>query len=70
MPGSGYDLVKNKENGYMFQLGDIDDLSNKIFKLVKDKEKRKKFGKRSFDFIKDYNYEKDVAGILKALNIK
>jgi glycosyltransferase involved in cell wall biosynthesis len=69
MPGSGYDLVKDGENGYMFQLGNIDDLSNKIFKLVKDKEKREKFGEKSFEFIKNYNYEKDVEGILKALNL-
>lgn len=69
MPGSGYDLVKEGENGYMFKLGDIDDLSSKISELVENKEKRENFGKKSFEIINNYNYEKDVKGILKALNI-
>lgn len=67
VPGSGYDLVKEGENGYKFSLGNISELSSKLEKLIKDSKKRKEFGKKSFEIIKDYNYEKDIEGILKAL---
>lgn len=61
------DLVKHGENGYFFSLGDIDKLAFYLGDLVENREKRIKFGEKSFEIIQDYSYEKDIDGILKAL---
>ena len=65
--GCGPDLIKNNENGYIFPVGDIRKLTKRLADLIKNPEKRKKFGEKSFEIIQDYNYEKDIDGILTAL---
>ena len=65
--GSGSDLVKNGENGFIISKGDIDKLAEYLKFLVDNPEKRLSFGKKSLDINGNYNYEKDVEGILKAL---
>jgi glycosyltransferase involved in cell wall biosynthesis len=64
--GCGKDLVKNNENGYISPLGDINKLSEYLADIIKNSEKRKKFGKKSFEIIKNYSYENDLREILKA----
>ncbi len=66
--GCGKDLVKNRENGYIFPLGDIGKLSEYLKELINDSKKRELFGKKSFEIIKNYSHEKDIEGILKTLN--
>jgi len=65
--GCGSDLVKNNENGFIFPLGDIEKLTAYLKDLVNNEEKRKNFGEKSFEIVQNYNYEKDVNCILKAL---
>ena len=65
--GCGKDLVKHGENGYIFPVGDVSKLAEYLEDLIINKEKRRKFGERSFEIIQDYSYEKDIEGILKAL---
>lgn len=65
--GCGKDLVKNGKNGYIFSFGDIEKLSKYLGELASDNKKRKLFGKKSFEIIQNYSYEKDIDGILKAL---
>ena len=67
MVGCGPDLVKNNLNGFIFSLGDIQQLAEGLKDLIKNYQKRKAFGEKSFEIIKDYNYEKDIDGILMAL---
>lgn len=64
--GCGKDLVREEENGYLFKVNDVDDLSKKLEILVKDKQKREKFGQKSFQIIQNYSYENDIKGLLKA----
>ncbi len=68
--GCGSDLVKNGENGYIFPLGNIEKLSEYLKELISNNKKRKQFGKKSFEIIQNYNYEKDIEGILMALKNK
>lgn len=68
MVGCGADLVKNGENGYIFPLGDIEKLSEHLEELVNNSKKRKSFGEKSSEIINNYTHEKDIEGILKALN--
>lgn len=65
--GCGPHLVKNNENGYIFPRGDIDKLTFYLEDLIRDGEKRRAFGERSFELIQNYNYEEDIEVILKAL---
>ncbi len=65
--GCGPDLIKQKKNGYIFPLGDIVKLTEYLADFIKNPEKRKKFSEKSFEIIKEYSYENDIKGILKAL---
>jgi len=65
--GSGPDLIRNDENGYIFPLGNIEKLSMYLKELITSASKRKNFGKRSLGVIRGYSYEKDAEGILEAL---
>ncbi len=65
--GCGPDLVKNNINGFIFTLGDVKQLAGYLDILVREPQKRKSFGEKSFEIIQNYNYEKDIKGILTAL---
>lgn len=65
--GCGSDLVKNGENGYIFPLGDIKKMSEYLEELANNNKERKLFGKKSFEIIQNYNYQKNIDGILSAL---
>ena len=65
--GCGPDLVKHGENGYIYPVGNIEKLTDYLEDLIKNPEKRKSFGKKSFEIIQEYTYEKDIKGILEAL---
>jgi len=65
---SSSEFVKHGENGYIFPCGNVEKLVDYLRDLINNKEKREKFGKKSFEIIQNYTYEKDVEGILEALN--
>ncbi|MBI2632840.1 MAG: glycosyltransferase family 4 protein [Parcubacteria group bacterium] len=69
MVGCGTNLVKHNENGYIFPLGNIKMFSEYLDDLTKNSEKRKKFGKKSFEIIQKYSYSKTVATIKNILFI-
>lgn len=65
--GCSPNLVKNNENGFIFPLDDINRLTQCLKELINDSQKRKSFGEKSFEIINNYNYKKDIVGILTAL---
>jgi len=65
--GCGSDLALDGENGYIFPLGDTDQLKNFLEELIRDPDKRKRFGGKSLNIIRAHSYKQDVEGILKAL---
>lgn len=67
--GCAADLVQHGHNGYIYPVGDITQLANYLEKLVKDKNKRKTFGEKSFELIQNYSYEENIKGILRALSL-
>jgi len=67
--GCGPDLVKYGENGYIFPVRDIKKLTEYLLDLIQNPQKRKKFGKKSFEIIQNYSYEKGIEGILKAFSL-
>lgn len=66
--GTAKDLVKDKKNGYIFQCGNIKDLSEKMNKLIKNSKLRKKMGKESLKIVSKWNFKSDVNGTIKALD--
>ena len=67
--GCGADLAKSGENGFIFPVGDVNKLVEYLTDIIKSFEKRKEFSKKSFEIIKEYSYENDIRGILKALKL-
>jgi len=66
--GTAYDLIKNGENGFIYQVGDIKKLLDCLSRLIKNPELTKKMGKKSLEIVSKWNFDKDVDGIIKSLN--
>jgi len=60
------DLV-SKENGVVYEPGDIDGLAAGLQQLVQHKEQRAAMGKRSAEIIRDWNLDASVAGICQGI---
>ncbi len=66
--GCATDLVKEGVNGFVFESGNEEDLFKKLEELVADKERLSTMGKRSFEIIQDWSFEKQVDSIAEAIN--
>ncbi len=66
--GCGKDLVKNEKNGYIFPVGDVKKIAEHLADLIKNPKRRKLFGEKSLNIIKNYNHDRDIDGILKTLD--
>ena len=65
--GCGPDLVRNGENGYIFQAGDIAGLAEAIRKVLENQKKCRQMGQQSLKIINKWGIEEDVAGLKAAL---
>ena len=65
--GCSDDLVKNSENGFVFNCNDIDGLSNYIFHLINDELLQTDFGIKSLEIIFKYSF-KNIIYNLKMIN--
>lgn len=63
--GCSGDLVRDGENGYVVPWNDVDALAAAL-KLVIDADRRRAFGQRSLDIIKEWSLERTVGGIVQA----
>jgi len=68
MVGCRDDLVRHGENGFVYPVSNVDKLADYLLTLLQNHELREKMGKRSFEIISKWSYEKDVEGILLALD--
>lgn len=65
--GSGRDLVKDGENGYVFQAEHVDELAQALRNVLEDKGHRSGMGVRSLEVIRQWSFEQDVLGLRWAL---
>jgi glycosyltransferase involved in cell wall biosynthesis len=65
--GSGADLVRPGENGFIVPCGAILGLAQKLDLLASNPSLRKEFSHASYSIIGDYTYQKDIQGILRSL---
>ncbi|MFN3405696.1 MAG: glycosyltransferase family 4 protein [Cytophagaceae bacterium] len=63
--GCSNDLVLHGKNGFIFQEGNINQLSRYLKILVLNDDFRQEAGKLSADIISDYSYDKVIEGIVK-----
>ncbi len=61
------DIVRDGDNGFVHNVGDIPHLAAILDRLAEDKELREKMGRRSLEIISEWSYDEDIEGILKAL---
>lgn len=66
--GCAQDLVHPYENGLLFPAGDIKALSNCLKEAVSSRGQLELWGKRSYQIIQDFSYEKATQGVTTALN--
>ncbi|QSR88590.1 glycosyltransferase family 4 protein [Methylacidiphilum caldifontis] len=64
--GCAYDLVRENENGFIFQAGDTHQLYLLLLRLIQNEKLRINFGEKSKEIIKDYNIEKCAEHIVSA----
>jgi glycosyltransferase involved in cell wall biosynthesis len=61
------DILRAGENGFIYDVGDIDTLAQRLDDLVEDPTVRQKMGKRGWQIIRGWSFERDVEGIVQAL---
>lgn len=64
---SAYDFVEQGVNGFIFEMGDVDTLTEKLSLLVGDEKLRKQMSEASLRLIKRWNYDESVVNIVEAL---
>ena len=65
--GTAPDLIKIRENGFIYPVGEVKVLADCLLKVLKDPKTIEEMGKRSFEIVSRWSLEEDVNGILKAL---
>ena len=64
--GTASNLVANDVNGFIVEVGDIDEIANRLDILNTNRSKLKRMGKASLKHVENWNYDKDVENMLKA----
>ena len=66
--GAVPDLVVNGSNGFLFDVGDVDQLAEHLLVLLRSPELRQKMGRESLRMIKTWDYDSCVKGIKQVLD--
>jgi glycosyltransferase involved in cell wall biosynthesis len=66
--GAGGDLVREGENGFVYPVGNIPVLTERITRLIENPALRAAMGKKSRAMIQNWSYAQDVEGIVACLN--
>ncbi len=67
--GSGPDLVRPGENGFIFPAGDIAALTDALEQTCRDRAQARSMGQRSLEIISGWDFEADIRGLRQALGI-
>jgi glycosyltransferase involved in cell wall biosynthesis len=65
--GASHDLILHNQNGFIIKPKNIEELSFYLKKFIDDRGLSKKMGKKSLEIIKNWNFKKNVDGIIEAL---
>lgn len=67
--GSGPDLVRPGENGFIFPAGNIPALADALEQTCRDRAQAQAMGQRSLEIISGWDFEADIKGLRQALGI-
>jgi glycosyltransferase involved in cell wall biosynthesis len=67
MIGTAPDLVKEGENGYLYQVGDVETLSSRLYTLLNDEKHRKAMGRKSRALADQWSAKAAGASIVQAV---
>jgi glycosyltransferase involved in cell wall biosynthesis len=65
--GCCQDLIKQRENGFVVDPNNSEELSNAIYELISQNGKLSDYGKRSLQIIKDFTTERTTQGFVEAI---
>ena len=65
--GCAPDLVRNGENGFIFEAGDIDALAPALHGVIADAGRCRAMGRKSLEIIDAWGYGEEIAGLKRAL---
>ena len=66
--GASLDLIEHGQNGYVYNVGEVNKLAQHLRHLVCSADARRQFGKRSESIVQPYSYDVCVTGIRDALD--
>ena len=66
--GTAYDLVEEGKNGYLIDVGDVNELADRISYLSQHRSTSTKMGKFSLKLVEKWNYKEDVKGLRNAID--
>jgi glycosyltransferase involved in cell wall biosynthesis len=67
--GSARDLVRDGENGFIIEPGDIDALADRLLTLCTDRDLCDRMGKKSLEIIENWDFNADIDGLREALQV-
>lgn len=67
--GSARDLVRDGENGFIIEPGDIDALANHLLTLCSDRYLCSRMGHKSLEIIENWDFTADITGLHEALRV-
>jgi glycosyltransferase involved in cell wall biosynthesis len=65
--GCARDLVRDGLNGFVFPVGDIGALAERLRRLTDEPETARRMGEQSVRVIEKWNFDADIHGLLQAL---
>ena len=65
--GCAQDLVRHKENGYVFIAGNVEDLKSGLEYVLSSESRLQAMGQQSSEIIKQWGLEQDVQGLCQAV---
>jgi glycosyltransferase involved in cell wall biosynthesis len=67
--GAAYDLLRDGENGYLVPADDVQAAAGALLLLARNAELRQRFGERSRELVRAWNYDASVEAFLAAASV-
>jgi glycosyltransferase involved in cell wall biosynthesis len=67
--GATYDLLRDGENGYLVPADDVQAAAAALLLLARNAELRQRFGERSRELVRTWNYDASVEAFLAAASV-
>lgn len=67
--GGNVEIINDGENGFLYNLGDINDLRKKIELLLTDKSLAKRLSDQAYKDVQQYSWENNFSQLIKEINL-